>query len=739
MELKRNNINDLILVLTITLIQIIIYLNTKNQFINVYKFSWLFILILLSTIMTVQINRFFWNDPINFPMYIMYVFAFYSLLTFIFYQSILILVGNILFSGIIFVKILISSIVLSIVGKEFLIICLNILKFPRNVYFNKINLTNKKYSNLTLALPIFMILLWFFFGYIIQIYFPELPMKLNNPSIIHIVLSFFLIILCLRILINIKNEKIDVKSWIVYYYLISIIILYRFSWLALGYRHRYPNANWIYAHTNYLVVNGQLTDNLYYHNWPGLFFFSIPFAELINNPWITMLVIEIIFTVIGIFCVDVFYYLILSKTSIEQKSGTLIFMISQTLNLWYYTSSFYGFLLYLVIVNIALSEYTKFKNDFPKIDNNRVMIKVTFLVLLIYNLSISHIGSTMFLLSNFAFIMIFLVIKIWINIKNNSLDLSGIKKSRIFIYTMLVIFLQIFLLFSILRSITLEVILDQIKLIMSLSVLRRRIIPYKTGIRIWVTYAQGFIYLFLGLLTALILRIKYKKRKLGKNLFKIELLIIVIISEYILIIMTDYGYAFVEIKQRVYVFSLLPIIAILISEHWKFKYILVLLFVIMLISPIVYYGRDYNSIPESDIQITEQFMNSKNHSNILAITTNMAPVRAYTGDLNFYNIPPDREVSSLNETISTLFSNFSLEELLIYFFWYENTIINFEIFESLELGYTYNDVRFIFHFYNLLKGYEGFEQLIEFSNETATFLNLTDLIFEIVKDTIKDE
>lgn len=453
---------------------------------------------------------------------------------------------------------------------------------------------------------------------------------------------------------------------------VVLIFLIKFYSIFLGGYYKYLNSFWIFGHTNVLSTgfSSNISGSLWYFEWPGMFLFTLPFYQIIEKPFLTILFMELIF--FGFIYFHVNYLLELFEIA-ENKRGVyqILFFSLQNITIWYYTSSFFGFILYFFLINFSLN-YLKYHSTFD-LKFYKTPIFIYFIIL--FSMIVSHVGTLFFTILNVIGIVVGLIV------------FNGKKPQpkKIILPLATVILVGIF---SLIYVFGIEFLVNQLVGIFDFNRIQNRLIPYfSTHYRVYLQFVLFFTILLFFFRFVIENQIEVRKltsRSIRNKFTSISSLaaIIILITDLIAIFITDYGGSeFIEIRARIYVFSLIPIfVGILLGTKKDVSRVLVFLTLVSLLIHIpVFMSYDVNRVELEDLAFTEEVIheitNNSSHQ-IYIISTRNNPVTVFISkNIQFLKIDPSelKQNGFLNTTIlENLIDNLVHYNFTILAFWYHS-------------------------------------------------------------------
>ena len=544
-------------------------------------------------------------------------------------------------------------------------------------------------------------------------------LNLSGVNIFTVSVSLYVIFSLLIIYRYLQTNEI-IKNYKIFIMQLQTIIIYRYGWLIYGYHLRTPNSTWIFGNTHYIMVKETLSETLWYLDWPGLFYFSLPIYSIIQNPWVSMIIIELLMLSIVQYLLNKLFFLT-TYNSLKYKYsplGATAIIILQNINIWYYTSSFFGYLLYLIIWILCIKTIYTYndnkRNLYEFLINNVVNFFILFL--LFYIIYRSHVGTILFLASNALFILIYSTKYFTDKFSNKLLDTHRYSNFIFTVSSFFILTIATVLYYYIQSDVT------NISSIPSTFV--NYFLPYFQAINFWVTIIQIVI---LFAFTLIILEQIYYHYKNRLNHKELKIATVILFSNFFIIGLTEYGDLFNESRQRVYVFSLIPLILshFLIKRN-PHKNIIIIVLILLFISPYAYYGRDYLSIPNDQIIFTDQAIEQLNGEFEL-ISERTAPIRVYTGDIKFHNLNTQNfDIFSINYILDAiLFLKNKGQSLYFIYYSYYTKIQN--AIETTLSNFTNNDVRFMIELDNIIKASPNYNANLFLKNGDNYLINLTSL------------
>jgi hypothetical protein len=571
---------------------------------------------------------------------------------------------------------------------------INLYKFGIN--FEKLEHIKLHKINFILFLPL---LVWIVFAILYQLIFGWNNLPISQNFTLFITYSV-MIIFNVIIIYSIYFYKSELLPQIDLFTIIPFWLLLKFGWLVGTTTFRSIHGYWIISHVNYLWKTSSLDNpTLWYFQWPGFFYATIPVFSITNNIVFSMIFMEMITQ----FIIILFVYLIAIELFNDKFINVVIplsLLVLQTINIWYYTPSVFGYALYTVLIYFTILLVKQIQNFDHRIKNKKLNFSLIliFIFIITFIIVLSHIGTLIFMVVNVFSILVVAIFsfdKTQIKFNLKHVILIGIS----IILGMIIIIVNL---------IGFNIILEQLFALSDFSTLQRRLTPFlTTGLRV---YLQLFTFIILLSSVAFIGFTHIKSNKFQLNM--IFIFITILLSNLTVAILTDYGSAESgEARSRVYIFSLLPILIILYSKFFTKNYykIFIVLFIIISsgLHPVIYHSYDSVYLTRNEIDLTNDI-----YQNILddfetdyyIISTRNNPIQSYHSDIfSFIAIPPDFNNTNLEPLYDLIRSKTNTFSNKILLFWFNIDQLAYNIQkEHHEQAFTFNSPLNLYYLYNLV-------------------------------------
>lgn len=217
---------------------------------------------------------------------------------------------------------------------------------------------------------------------------------LINGIHLGVFISIFLLSISFLIaLYNLSNKELAVAIFL-------LIVVYSFTPLLIEEVSRSYNGWDKFGFASYILEQGTVDPSkMWYHSWPGFFIFGVTLIEILKVSPDRLLFLLPPFSMMFLFVVvSYFFYSILNKSK-EVLIISWLYFSFNFIDLFYFTSSNFGYILSLALFAIILKHYL--------LDKSRNIPTILMLLILFFSLVISHPTYTFFCMTLvFAFMVI---------------------------------------------------------------------------------------------------------------------------------------------------------------------------------------------------------------------------------------------------------------------------------------------------------------------------------------------